>query len=437
MSSQAEKMVNELLTVCQYKYKDLSKRDITQALNYFKELTPKQEKYVYPNGQIKDLITLTGTIPVNFRGNRYNIPVQVYLSDLHPYTPPVAYVRPTSDMSINVSETVDPNGRISLPCLKEWNYPHSELYMLLNFMTIRFSEFTPLFAKSNKTTNMNPSSSATNFGNIANNSALPYPTDSRPPYPIPGYNNGMPSYPIPASSGYGYNQTSSTNDSSLPSYSSSTSNVYPPATNNPYYPMNNNPQIKSSSSSNIGQARVTSQLVQNNSYQEDTIKPEFYRISLISAIQDKLRVKYNENVEAKQAEVDSLKRVNEDLKRSQAYLENLINDAKNETTSIEDLTERLKIESNEMSENLNRIQHRDKANIEDAVVTTTPLYRQILQLYAEELAIQDLIYYLSEGLSHNSISLENFLKQIRFLTRKQFMLRATMQKAREKAVLPL
>jgi ESCRT-I complex subunit TSG101 len=106
-------------------------------------------------------------------------------------------------------------------------------------------------------------------------------------------------------------------------------------------------------------------------------------------------------------------------------------------SSIEGLTEQRKIKSVEITESLNRIQHRDKANIEDAIVTPMPLYRQILQLYAEELSIQDLIYYLSEGLSRNSISLENFLKQIRLLTRKQFMLRATMHKAREKAGLPL
>jgi ESCRT-I complex subunit TSG101 len=435
----SDKLVNDILNACQYKYKDLSKRDISSALGFFKELGPKQEKYVYPNGQVKDLLTLAGTVPVNFKGSRYNIPIQIYLSDLHPYTPPIAYVRPTPDMSINVSETVDSNGRVMLPFLTEWKHPNSDLYMLINFMTIRFSEQTPLFAKVNGSRQViNPSNSTPNFGGA---NPLPYPTDSRPPYPMPNtFTSSMPSYPgANISSGYGYDQTA-TAQSNLPPYPSATSSVYPPTSNNPYYPMNNNPQIKSASSSSMGgQARISSQPMQNNntSYQDDTIKPEYYRMSLISAIQDKLRVKYNENVEAKLAEIDSLKRVNEDLKRSQSYLDDLINDARNETSSIESVTEQLKIKSSEMTENLNRIQHRDKANIEDAIVTPMPLYRQILQLYAEELSIQDLIYYLSEGLSRNSVSLENFLKQIRLLTRKQFMLRATMQRAREKAGLPL
>jgi ESCRT-I complex subunit TSG101 len=414
-----EKIINDLLVQCTYKYKDLSKRDITQALCYFKELTPKQDKHAYPNGQIKDLLTLNGTIPVNFKSSRYNIPIQLYLSDLHPYTPPIAYVRPTNEMSINVSTSVDSNGRVLLPCLTEWNYPHSDLYMLLNIMTMTFSENTPLFAKTFKPVVVTAAAAASiNPGSIP-----PYPVDNRTPYPMPGSGNHYAAQqPMP---GYGYDQ---------PAANSSNTPVYPSSTNNPYYPG--------------GHPRTPPQLAQNptvataagssvTGYSDDTIKPEYYRMSLISAITDKIRFKYLEAIEAKQAEVDSLKRVNDDLIRSQSYLDSLINDASSETLQIDELCQQLSLKSLQLSENLNRIQHRDKASIDDAIVTPTPLYRQILQLYSEELALQDLIYYLSEGLSRGSVSLDSFLKQVRLLTRKQFMLRATMQKARERAALSI
>ena len=65
-----------------------------------------------------------------------------------------------------------------------------------------------------------------------------------------------------------------------------------------------------------------------------------------------------------------------------------------------------------MNERINQSQHRDSANIEDAVVTPAPLYRQLMQLYAEESSIQDYVYYLGEGLQSRSISLELFLKQV-------------------------
>lgn len=83
------------------------------------------------------------------------------------------------------------------------------------------------------------------------------------------------------------------------------------------------------------------------------------------------------------------------------------------------------------------MKHRDNTNIEDAVITTTPLYHQLMNSFAEELAIQDLIYYLGEGLANKTINLDSFLKMIRLLTRRQFILRATMQKARQKASLPI
>lgn len=41
--------------------------------------------------------------------------------DTHPYNAPLAYVRPTADMQIKVSQYVDYNGKIYLPYLHDWN----------------------------------------------------------------------------------------------------------------------------------------------------------------------------------------------------------------------------------------------------------------------------------------------------------------------------
>ena len=56
-----------------------------------------------------------------------------------------------------------------------------------------------------------------------------------------------------------------------------------------------------------------------------------------------------------------------------------------------------------------------------------------MQLFSEELAMQDFIYYLNEGLSHKTVSLESYLKQIRVLSRRLFMTRALILKCRETA----
>lgn len=58
---------------------------------------------------------------------------------------------------------------------------------------------------------------------------------------------------------------------------------------------------------------------------------------------------------------------------------------------------------------------------------------RLLNAYAEEAATEDAIYYLGEALRSGVIDLEVFLKHVRQLSRKQFMLRAIMQKCRQKA----
>ena len=60
-----------------------------------------------------------------------------------------------------------------------------------------------------------------------------------------------------------------------------------------------------------------------------------------------------------------------------------------------------------------------------------------MDAYAEEMALADAIYYLGEALRRGILDCETFLKHVRNLSRKQFFLRATMQKAREKAGLPV
>ncbi|RNA03744.1 tumor susceptibility protein 101, partial [Brachionus plicatilis] len=177
-----EGILDDLLSKLSYKYKDCTKRDIMDALSYFKYLSPKTDKYVYPTGTVKELVCVLGTIPVNFRSAVYNIPVQIYLNDTHPYDAPIAYVRPTAEMSVNVCETVDASGKVSLPCLTEWNHQNSDLYMLLNLMAIKFSEQTPLFSKPVRSAAI--ASASTGAINSHRMNTLPYPSEPRSAIPI-------------------------------------------------------------------------------------------------------------------------------------------------------------------------------------------------------------------------------------------------------------
>lgn len=60
-------------------------------------------------------------------GHNYNIPVSIWLMDTHPNNAPICYVKPTPDMVLKVSRTVDHSGKVYLPVLHFWD-PVSKMF---------------------------------------------------------------------------------------------------------------------------------------------------------------------------------------------------------------------------------------------------------------------------------------------------------------------
>uniref|UniRef100_A0A8C0SVX8 SB domain-containing protein n=1 Tax=Canis lupus familiaris TaxID=9615 RepID=A0A8C0SVX8_CANLF len=127
---------------------------------------------------------------------------------------------------------------------------------------------------------------------------------------------------------------------------------------------------------------------------DDTIGEVTIRASLISVVSDKLRWQRKEEMDHAQAGLNALKQTEEDLKKGDQKLEEMV------------------------------------TRLDQEVV---PLYKQILNLYAEENAIEDTIFYLGEALRWGVIGLGVFLKHVHLLSHKQFQLGALMQKARKTA----
>jgi len=87
----------------------------------------------------------------------------------------------------------------------------------------------------------------------------------------------------------------------------------------------------------------------------------------------------------------------------------------------------------EMTELIEKLEESEEIDVDEAVTASAPLYRQLLSAYAEESATEDALYFLGEALRRGVIDTEVFLKHVRNLSRKQFLLRATMIKCRQKA----
>jgi len=282
-----------------------------------------------------------------------------------------------------------------LPYLHDWQPSTSDLLGLVQVMIITFSDSPPLYSKPKETT-------------------TPYPMQqSFMPQPGGGAGNSYPPYPVAGSN--------------FPPYPANNYPGYPPATgsfaSNPGYPPYNP----------SGYPPTTGYNSNNDTSGTGTITEQHIKASLISAVQDKLRRRINERVNQCQAEIETLNRTKMELSQGRAKIQMNISKLEQEESELKANITVLQDKQQSLEKSLESIDQSNGIDVDEAVTTTAPLYKQLLNAYAEEAATEDAIYYMGEALRNGVIDLDLFLKQVRQLSRKQFMLRALMQKCRQKA----
>ncbi|XP_076838342.1 uncharacterized protein LOC143483387 isoform X2 [Brachyhypopomus gauderio] len=135
------------LVECNYCYPAEVLCDVQEARTSFPDLHLHKGYYHYPNNERKKLVNLRGTVPVVYEGNKYNIPVCIWIHDTHPQNPPRCLVCPSPCMVVNGNSTsVDAQGHVLLHCLSNWKPGWSSLSIVLEEMVAAFQRETPLFA---------------------------------------------------------------------------------------------------------------------------------------------------------------------------------------------------------------------------------------------------------------------------------------------------
>lgn len=426
----ADQVLKQALS--KYKYADIARRDVTNAMTQFKDLRPSHDSFIFNDGNRKELLNLDGTIPVTYKGSIYNIPIGIWILDTHPYNPPMVFVKPTSAMQIKPGRNVDTNGKVDLPYLRDWRYPQSDLLGLIQILVIVFGEEPPVFSRQSQMAQSRPPyPGASQYPGQA-----PYPMQgSGFPMPMPDSMNQPPGYSqYPSSStqygGSGFSGYPGPASSGYPGYPTQNYPLQYPTSTNQYGGGSNLPYPQYTTP---GTNTVTSSAQPGST---STVTEEHLRMSLLSAVEDKMKRRLREMFEQAQAEMNVLHKTQADLVKGKEKLEVMVKELENEKVEIENNIKLLHDKDQEVKEVLQKLDNQDKLDIDEAVVTTTPLYRQLLNSFAEEQAIEDAIYYLGEALRKDVIDLDVFLKQVRELSRKQFFLRALIQKCREKAGLP-
>ena len=164
-----------------------------------------------------------------------------------------------------------------------------------------------------------------------------------------------------------------------------------------------------------------------------TITADHIRASILSAVEDKVKRRLREDLSQSQAEVDSLRKVQEELNQGNSRLTGIMTKVKSENSELGNNIRVLENKKQEMSGLVDKLEEGEEINCDEAVIASNPLFKQLMNAYAEESATEDAIYFLGEALRKGTIDIDVFLKQVREVSRKQFMLRATMMKCRDKA----
>ena len=85
---------------------------------------------------------------MKIENSTYNIPINIYMKNDHPYFPPYCLVSPTNDMAVQPSCYVDPQGLLDLPYLHEWKPNKSNLTDLIQELITAFQKQCPVYSLS-------------------------------------------------------------------------------------------------------------------------------------------------------------------------------------------------------------------------------------------------------------------------------------------------
>ncbi|RLN92599.1 hypothetical protein BBJ28_00017182, partial [Nothophytophthora sp. Chile5] len=360
------------------------------------------------DGTTSTLLNLEGTIPIFYRGNQYNIPVEFWVVETYPMAPPVCFVRPTADMMVKPGHPhVTSDGYVKIPYTTDWR-PDFTLLELVAHMCSIFGNMPPVFRRpansmpSPYPTRLNGSGSAAGGGTGGYFQQGQY-AQMHPPQPSPYYSAQFQSHPRGAestSSSLGPNDADSLFGSSQHSLgSASASGAF--ASGRSATPEDRATTLK---------AEVTGQI-------QMQLEKTFKRVRDDIDLQFEHEVQLTQSRENVERGLQSLRFLRDDIARAR------------EVVASQDEEVTVWLEENEGKDTVDP----DTILIEgDALSKQYVVLCWLVKTLAEHHAIEDALYYMDRALSNDEIELSSFLKEVRKLARQQFMCQALVQKVRAK-----
>ncbi|PRP85512.1 hypothetical protein PROFUN_06744 [Planoprotostelium fungivorum] len=178
-----------------YKDPPRVRRDALDCISRYPSLVPQSSAAPNSPPNSGSVLSLSGTVPITYARNNYNIPVVIWITESYPFGPASVWVTPTADMVIKPRHKhVDSQGIVYLPYLSSWNANTCNIISLVEVMIVVFSQDPPV--RSTTARPQQPAAQPTQTPNYATTNAYPpkLNTSGNDPGGNGGYSNGSNSF---------------------------------------------------------------------------------------------------------------------------------------------------------------------------------------------------------------------------------------------------
>ncbi|OMP09157.1 hypothetical protein CCACVL1_00184 [Corchorus capsularis] len=357
----------------------LIRQHLLSLNSHYPSLEPKTATFTHNDGRSVNLLQADGTIPMPYQGVTYNIPIIIWLMESYPRHPPVVYVNPTRDMIIKRPHPhVTPSGLVSMPYLQNWIYPSSNLVDLVLNLSSAFSRDPPLYAQ--RRANPNPSPS---------------------PSPSPSINSSM-------SASYGQPPP--------PPRVAAAAAAYPPS---PY-----------------GRVQMPHPSPQPPTPQQTDDAAEVYKRNAVNKLVEMVHGDIVGMRKAREVEMEGLFSAQAVLRRREEEINRGLKEMQDEKEALEQQLQIVLMNTDVLDswvrDNEGKMKNLGKTNVDvdDAFNCADVLSKQMLDCTAADLAIEDVVYSLDKAVQEGAVSFDQYLRNVRSLSREQFFHRAIAAKVR-------
>ncbi|KAL7752681.1 Suppressor protein stp22 of temperature-sensitive alpha-factor receptor and arginine permease [Sorochytrium milnesiophthora] len=381
-----------------YQHSQRVTNDIEQALTRYTALLPKLDTYIHEDGTSSLLLCLYGTVAIAFNGSTYNIPLDVWIPHLYPVVPPFGFVRPTNNMEVQPGQHVDTNGKLYHPYLSTWHLrvEQSSLVEMLSIFASIFSQQPPVYSKLTS-----PTSST---------SASQRPQPAARPLSAAGHSPAV-------------------NQQSPRLFPSPRQSFTPPTAMQP----NGISSSMPSPSTSIMNAQIP---VSSSQPLPPPLDPAAMKLASIKAsVHAKLQQKFERYSAEMSNSMQLLLNDNKMLNESDMAIANAQRTFVEEEIRLKRLIEDLQARIADVTKSVETLKTLPEVNVDEVYRAPIAPYNQLFDAVADDLAIDDAIYYLGKALDKEHIDATAYMKarHIRALAKEQFLRRALIKKIRTAA----